>query len=111
MVPVRIGLTKKPADKSDISDLMSASTMEALEEFVEEALSDEDLQELPKLEDEIERDADPDYVPEAGPSEKGKGKRLVNKPFVLPKRSLKLEKLILEDKDEEEIEKECNPVD
>ena len=87
-VPVRIGLTKKTADQSDISDLMSASTMEALEEFVEEALSDEDLHELPELEDEIERDADPDYVPEAGPSEKGK--RLVNKPFVLPKRSLKL---------------------
>ena len=62
-VPVRIGLTKKTADQSDISDLMSASTMEALEEFVEEALSDEDLHELPELEDEIERDADPDYVP------------------------------------------------
>ena len=92
-VPVRIGLTKKPTD--DISDLMPARTMEALEDIVdlvEQALSDED--ELPDLDisDKIDCDVDPDYVPDAVPSTSTttKGKRLVNKPFVLPKRSLHL---------------------
>ena len=103
-VPVRIGLKKKPASASanadsDISDLMSASTMEALEDIVvldvedvESALSDDEHEELPELEDEIERDLDPDYVPDAGPSSSRdpKGKRLINRPQQLPKRSLNL---------------------
>ena len=98
--PVRIGLKKKSADAdSDISDLMSASTMEALEEIVvldvEEVEAnasvsdpDDDLQEFPDLEDEIEREIDPDYVPEVGTSTKGK--RLINRPNVQPKQPLNL---------------------
>ena len=107
--PVRIGLKKKSADAdSDISDLMSASTMEALEEIVvldveevegnaSDSDPDEDLQELPDLEDEIERDIDPDYVPEpqAGTS---KGKSLINRPNVKSKRSLNL---LSKDKDQD----------
>ena len=101
-IPVRIGLTKKPeavdadTNLADTSDLLSASTMEALEEMVSVQLSDNDDDdddngyELPELVDEIERDADPDYVPEAVPSTSSKGKRLLNKPQVQPKRSLKL---------------------
>ena len=98
-IPVRIGLTKKPAN-ADNSD-MSASTMEALEDIgvldveqvhVEDSASvsdpDDDLQELPEIEDEIEQDADPDYVPE--PSTSTKDKQLINRPHVQPKRSLKL---------------------
>ena len=94
-VPVRIGLTKKPAD-GETSELFSASTMEALEDIVtlevqlvEAAMSgeDEDVQELPDLEDEIERDIDPDYVPPAVPSTSTarKDKSLLNGPQVMPK--------------------------
>ena len=49
---------------------------------------DDDLQELPNLEDEIEREIDPDYVPEVGTSTKGK--RLINRPNVQPKKPLNL---------------------
>ena len=108
-VPVRIGLTKKPAD-ADESDLglLSASTLEALEDIVtlddvdvvvedEDAISD--LDELPDLEDEIDRDIDPDYVqPVASTSTARKGKSLLNRPNVQAKRSLNL---INKDKDNE----------
>ena len=97
--PIRIGLTKKPADQDedDISALMSDSTVEALAEIVqdvhdlEESESEVDGQfvELPDLEDELDRDRDPDFVPPARPST-SKGKRLLNKPQVQPKRSLNL---------------------
>ena len=97
--PIRIGLTKKPADQDedDISALMSDSTVEALAEIVqdvhdlEESESEVDGQfvELPDLEDELDRDTDPDFVPPARPST-SKGKRLLNKPQVQPKRSLNL---------------------
>ena len=89
-VPVRIGLTKKTTEPepdldADISDLMSASTMEVLEQ------EDGGLYELPPdLEDELERDADPDYVPEqstsAAAATSTKGKRIPNR----PKRTLNL---------------------
>ena len=71
-VPVRIGLTKKPANsasavelENDISDLLSESTMDALDEIVQdvhEIQEDEDdgrFYELPELEDELDRDTDP----------------------------------------------------
>ena len=93
---VRTSLTKK----ADTSDILSASTMEALEELVvlnvdqiEARLSDEDdhLEDLPDLEDEVERDAHPDYVPaKAVPSTSTRGKRLLDRPQVQPKRSLNL---------------------
>ena len=104
-VPVRIGLTKKPADV-DTSDLLSSSTMEALQDIIDTDIvevvqesqdqdefdPDEELVELPDLEDEIERDIDPDYVPEVLPSTSTgvKGKRLLNRPQMQPKRSLNL---------------------
>ena len=91
-VPVRIGLTKKTTEPdpdldADISDLMSASTMEVLEQ------EDGGLYELPPdLEDELERDADPDYVPEQSTSAVAatKGKRIPNRPDLQPKRTLNL---------------------
>ena len=105
--PVRIGLTKKPAtpapasadqdpdDPDDISALMSESTMEVLEDIVQvhqEEIRGEDV-ELPDLDDELERDLDPDFVPPSprpSTSSINKGKRLINKPQVQPKRSLNL---------------------
>ena len=93
--PVRIGLKKKQASASTASapaptgsdsdlQILSESTMEVLE-ALENADDDEDvdgnLYELPELEDEMERDLDPDYVPEAVPSTSsvvGKGKQLLN---------------------------------
>ena len=109
-VPVRIGLTKKPANsasavelENDISDLLSESTMDALDEIVQdvhEIQEDEDeddgrFYELPELEDELDRDTDPDFVPPARPrpstsTASKKGKSLLHKPQVLPKRSLNL---------------------
>ena len=105
-IPVRIGLKKKqasasaPAPTGSDSDLqiLSESTMEVLE-ALEHADDDEDvdgnLYELPDLEDEMERDLDPDYVPEAVPSTSSavvKGKQLLNRPNMPPKRSLNLVK-------------------
>ena len=92
-IPVRIGLTKKPAN-ADNSD-MSASTMEALEDsclgcWTSSCGSQCHCQCDPDndLQDEIDWDADPEYVSE--PSTSTKGKRLINRPHVQPKRSLNL---------------------
>ena len=117
-IPVRIGLKKKqaeasastasaPAPTGSDSDLqiLSESTMEVLE-ALEHADDDEDvdgnLYELPDLEDEMERDLDPDYVPEAVPSTSSavvKGKQLLNRPNMPPKRSLNLVKENVADSD------------
>ena len=116
-IPVRIGLKKKEASASTASapapvtgsdsdlQILSESTMKVLE-ALENADDDEDvdgnLYELPDLEDEMERDLDPDYVPEAVPSTSSavvKGKHLLNRPNMPPKRSLNLVKENVADSD------------
>ena len=77
-----------------LQDIIDTDIVEVVQESQDQGEfdPDEELVELPDLEDEIERDIDPDYVPEVLPSTSTgvKGKRLLNRPQMQPKRSLNL---------------------